>query len=382
MFVKIHMIQNFGPSNLNRGQDGRPKSCLLGGYQRARISSQSLKRTIRNSPLFAEKIETLGKSYQTRLLPSLVAERLKEEGIKGDIIDLFVSKVKGIGTSSGRGGKNNGEVPQTSQTLFFSEGELDTLVNILIEKADKSTKELKQFDLEDLVRKRFDTNGARISPEIALFGRFITSDIFPTIQSAVQVAPAISTNQRNLQTDYFVGIDELKGGEAAIIDEAEFVSPCFYKYFTVDMEQVLSNMALNYTHNFEADQVLIEMVDVLEAFIRAAVFDTSGGMQNKFAAHNLPSFIMAEIPSAPISYNYNNAFLTPISPTRDSDIINESIKALITHMNYLDKVYEFDGDTQRFGLFIGPYKNEEFNETCETFEEFITKVKTAIVNKE
>src|SRR5581483_58705 len=47
MFVELHILQNFAPSNLNRDDTGSPKDCEFGGYRRARISSQCLKRAIR-----------------------------------------------------------------------------------------------------------------------------------------------------------------------------------------------------------------------------------------------------------------------------------------------------------------------------------------------
>ncbi len=50
MFVELHMIQNFAPSNLNRDDTGSPKECEFGGYRRARVSSQCLKRAVRMLP--------------------------------------------------------------------------------------------------------------------------------------------------------------------------------------------------------------------------------------------------------------------------------------------------------------------------------------------
>lgn len=47
MILELHLIQNFAPSNLNRSDTGSPKDCTFGGHRRARISSQSFKRTIR-----------------------------------------------------------------------------------------------------------------------------------------------------------------------------------------------------------------------------------------------------------------------------------------------------------------------------------------------
>ena len=49
MLIEIHIIQNHAPSNLNRDDTGSPKSCTFGGIRRARISSQCIKRSIRQS---------------------------------------------------------------------------------------------------------------------------------------------------------------------------------------------------------------------------------------------------------------------------------------------------------------------------------------------
>ena len=45
--VEIHALQNFAPSNLNRDDTGAPKDAFFGGRRRARISSQCLKRAVR-----------------------------------------------------------------------------------------------------------------------------------------------------------------------------------------------------------------------------------------------------------------------------------------------------------------------------------------------
>src|SRR5260370_22482938 len=49
MFIEFHILQNFAPSNLNRDDTNSPKDCEFGGYRRARISSQCLKRAIRTT---------------------------------------------------------------------------------------------------------------------------------------------------------------------------------------------------------------------------------------------------------------------------------------------------------------------------------------------
>lgn len=57
MLIEIHVLQNFSPSNLNRDDTGSPKDCQFGGYRRARISSQCIKRRVRRHPQFRAIIE-------------------------------------------------------------------------------------------------------------------------------------------------------------------------------------------------------------------------------------------------------------------------------------------------------------------------------------
>ena len=87
MFVELHIIQNFPPSNLNRDDLGQPKDADFGGYRRARISSQCLKRSTRyagrNSktnakPVFL-KYTGVPLSVRTQLVASEIAKRLNED---------------------------------------------------------------------------------------------------------------------------------------------------------------------------------------------------------------------------------------------------------------------------------------------------------------
>ena len=51
-FIQLHLLTSYAPSNLNRDDLGRPKTAKMGGFERLRVSSQSLKRNWRVSELF------------------------------------------------------------------------------------------------------------------------------------------------------------------------------------------------------------------------------------------------------------------------------------------------------------------------------------------
>jgi CRISPR system Cascade subunit CasC len=55
-FIQLHSLTSYPPSNLNRDDLGRPKTAVMGGSQRLRVSSQSLKRAWRESDIFKEAL--------------------------------------------------------------------------------------------------------------------------------------------------------------------------------------------------------------------------------------------------------------------------------------------------------------------------------------
>ena len=56
-FVQLHVLTFHAPSNLNRDDTGRPKTAFMGGAERLRIASQSLKRAVRTSKVFKTTLE-------------------------------------------------------------------------------------------------------------------------------------------------------------------------------------------------------------------------------------------------------------------------------------------------------------------------------------
>uniref|UniRef100_UPI004028079E type I-E CRISPR-associated protein Cas7/Cse4/CasC n=1 Tax=Escherichia coli TaxID=562 RepID=UPI004028079E len=48
-FIQLHLLTAYPAANLNRDDTGAPKTVVLGGATRLRVSSQSLKRAWRPS---------------------------------------------------------------------------------------------------------------------------------------------------------------------------------------------------------------------------------------------------------------------------------------------------------------------------------------------
>ena len=75
-FLQLHLLTFFPPANLNRDDTGRPKTAIVGGATRLRLSSQALKRAWRTSEIFAaalaghmgQRTQRLGRNMVLRLI--------------------------------------------------------------------------------------------------------------------------------------------------------------------------------------------------------------------------------------------------------------------------------------------------------------------------
>lgn len=54
-YLQLHLLTSYPPANLNRDDLGRPKTAIIGGTTRLRISSQSLKRAWRTSDILVKE---------------------------------------------------------------------------------------------------------------------------------------------------------------------------------------------------------------------------------------------------------------------------------------------------------------------------------------
>ncbi len=74
-FIQIHLLTAYPPANLNRDDQGRPKTAKMGGYDRLRVSSQCLKRSWRTSDVFESAIDN---GSRTKEIASYALEKLTE----------------------------------------------------------------------------------------------------------------------------------------------------------------------------------------------------------------------------------------------------------------------------------------------------------------
>ncbi|WP_270657693.1 type I-E CRISPR-associated protein Cas7/Cse4/CasC [Aeromonas sp. Y293-4] len=100
LFVELHLIQNFAPSNLNRDDTGAPKDAIFGGQRRARLSSQCQKKSVRDLFKTSNLVEAEHLGTRTRHLDRLVKEELEKIGVTttstfNEIVKQALKKKKG-----------------------------------------------------------------------------------------------------------------------------------------------------------------------------------------------------------------------------------------------------------------------------------------------
>ena len=244
-FIQLHLLVSYPPSNPNRDELGQPKTAIMGGTQRSRISSQSLKRAWRTSEIW--KTEGLGIGTRTREL-----FLSKEHGLYNKLLEKHDEKyaekyAKAILNVFAKTAKvkQKAEAPidekfvgkeiVTEQPIHFSDTEIKKIKSLVAYLDKEPTKE----ELENLL----DESPRDI--DLAMFGRMIAKRPDANIEAAVQVAHAISINEVEIEDDFFTAVDDLNRHGSAHMGEQEFVSAIYYLYLCVDNDLLLKNLNNN-----------------------------------------------------------------------------------------------------------------------------------------
>ncbi|MBI5948774.1 MAG: type I-E CRISPR-associated protein Cas7/Cse4/CasC [Chloroflexi bacterium] len=333
MLLELHIIQNFAPSNLNRDDTGSPKSCEFGGYRRARISSQSIKRAIRGEFVTGELLPAGQRATRSKRFVDEVARRLVAAGRDAGAAPAVAEA--GLALLDIKLAKEQ----KTEYLLFLGEREVaaiaafcsqewDSLAAATEKKGKKDTKDEATRKLAAELAKSLDGGKAA---DLALFGRMLADLPERNIDAASQVAHAISTHQVSSEFDYYTAVDDLKPDDTAgadMIGTVEFNSACFYRYANIDIDQLSENLG--------GDRELVEAT--LRAFLLASRDAIPTGKQNSFAARNAPSFFCTVVRDRG-AWSLANAFADPVRAGRNGGLIDASITALDAHWGELVGMY-------------------------------------------
>ena len=310
-FVQLHLLTAYPPSNLNRDDSGRPKTAIMGGAQRLRISSQSLKRAWRTSDVFADVLGArVGK--RTQRIGEVVEAHLLAKGVDAEKARAAARQVAAV---FGKAKPEDDDNPTfTEQLVFIAPDEQASALSLAERLATGDLAEIKASDA--LVK-------ADTAADIAMFGRMLADNPSFNREAAVQVAHAITTHKAMVEDDYYVAVDDLKDSASredagtSFIGVSEYGAGVFYVYLCIDTALLKANLA--------GDAALAQ--DAVEALVRAATTVAPRGKQASFASRARASFLLAEAGDTQ-PRSLAAAFLVPV-PERSNDPLRASVERLL-----------------------------------------------------
>lgn len=349
MFVELHILQSFAPSCLNRDDTNSPKDCEFGGYRRARISSQCLKRSIRWHPFFKESLAG-GIGDRTWRVADDLTRRLSDEhgrpreqaGQVSRAIAKFIDdKMKEDDETTSIGlHMGTDERAGLAAHLYAHWEELTVGSAANMGKAVREV--LKGFEF-----------GSR-NADLALFGRMVASKNVKSmgIDAACQVAHAVSTHRVSMEMDFYTAVDDLQPQEepgAGMMGVVEFNSACLYRYSLADVGQLGRNLA---GKSATGDDRPVKPEDlafarkIALAFLRASVAAIPTGKQNSMAAQNRPSLVLAVVRDKGLPCSLANAFLKPVRVSEYGEaesLVEKSMLALDDYWGRIATMYGTEG---------------------------------------
>jgi len=342
-FLQMHLLTFVPPANLNRDDTGRPKTAVVGGATRLRLSSQALKRAWRTSEVFATALKD-HMGLRTQRLGELIEQGLIAEGVAADRALAAARAVAGAFGKLRGEDKNTARIeqlafiaPEEREAAFalarrYASGDLPLPDQAKTKGEGKSTtKEGGKEDtlLSPALKLLRDSDTAA---DIALFGRMLADNPAFNREAAAQVAHAITTHRVVVEDDFYTAVDDLKqpaeDAGAGFIGEAAFGSGVFYLYLSINRDLLIRNLGGGAAGTDLADKAIA-------ALIEAAATTAPSGKQNSFAAHARAGYILAEKGDAQ-PRTLAGAFAKPVE---GMDLLPASIAALQTFREALDKAY-------------------------------------------
>jgi CRISPR system Cascade subunit CasC len=332
MQLEIHILQSFPPANLNRDENGMPKSTVFGGRPRARISSQCQKRAVRlsyqeNSDLNPNQFAQRSRAWMPELKQLLTQADIPEA--QAEIAAKLALEVLGA--------KFEGDKVESKTILFLGRTEIEAIAHILIKNwstiepglaGDKPALPAKDPNIAKVIEKALVTSNK--PGDVALFGRMMAALPTVNVDASVQMAHAISVNTLQQEFDFFTAVDDLGASDdsgADHIGETGYNSSTYYRFTTLDTEQL--------KHNLGNEE---QITNIAHAFAEAFIQAIPTGHQNAFAAHSLPAAVIMVVRNGqPISLV--DAFENPVAPKGGKSLLENAVARLDGHWADLSKMY-------------------------------------------
>lgn len=312
-FVSLSMLKSYSPSLVNRDDSGDAKQVVVGGVNRSRISSQCLKRAVR------EEIGNRG--ITTAHLEDLVEQILSDECAKGNIAE---SDIEAIGKAvccadilncdwskrSSKTGEKKDDDGKGRTVNQVNMVEIGTVIKVAIE-----NKGAKQKELVKAIKNAL--NDVRISTDKAMFGTMATSGVIETVDGAVQVAQTFSIDEYIPEDDFIVAKfsaestddfdpffgsykkfehDNMRKTGSETLASSCLHSNTMLTCTSVNVTELKRNLSSSIQHTMiDVDDVDSDVAKSVCDYIETVIMTEPSAKQNAMSTHSVPAVVYIEV---------------------------------------------------------------------------------------
>lgn len=319
--IEYHILQSFPVTCLNRDDVGAPKTAMIGGVIRARVSSQCWKRQVRLAmPEFGIRL-----AIRTKQAEALFVRACLEAGADTD--------------SAQACGKKIAEQLIDDTLLFISDSEARAFAEYARE-LEFDTAKIKDKELAKVAKKAI--NPALDALDIALFGRMVAKAADMNVEAAASFAHATSTHRVSNEVEFFTALDDLQTEPgSAHMGSLEFNSATYYRYISLDLGQLAQTLG-------EGD-----LKKAIAAFTQALFVAVPSARQTTQSGASPWEFARVLVRKG---QRLQAPFETPVQKGREGGYLQPSVEAL---KGYLDKKEKLSGSL--FGKLAGYDWGEDEN---------------------
>lgn len=313
--IELHILQSFPVTCLNRDDVGSPKTANFGGTQRARISSQSLKRAARLHASAKSPGHFAG--IRSRFLLEPFTEALSKAGLPEKDLEAKANEICKVFSKV-----DAKKTDQVKTAVYLSPAEIQQIAAAVAdgEATKKAIKKANRLDAAD----------------ISLFGRMIANDATLNVEGAAMFSHALSTHTAVNAVDFFATVDDRKGESedagAAMIDTLEYNSASYYRYVGINLDLLFDDKHLGAV----ADQPARKAI--LSNFIEAVLTSVPGARKNSMNGATLPIEVLGIRKDKGQPLQLINAFEAPIN-AKGKGYAAASTEAMLKHHDDLKKLW-------------------------------------------
>jgi CRISPR system Cascade subunit CasC len=302
--IEFHILQSFPVTCLNRDDVGAPKTAVIGGSTRARVSSQCWKRAVR------QEMAGLGVKLASRTKHSAV---------------MFSKACLSLGANQAQAdtcGEKMSELLAKDTLLFISETEANAFAHYALSLNFDESK-FKEKEMGKIAKAAL--TPATDAMDIALFGRMVAKVEEMNVEASASFSHAISTHKISNDIDFFTALDDHPADDekgSSHMGTIEFNSATYYRYISLDVGELSRHMS--------ADDVEI----AIKAFTHALYLAVPSARQTTQSGASAWDFARVVVRKG---QRVQVPFETAVK-AKDGGFLAPSIDALTNHLNKIDKL--------------------------------------------